>query len=222
MPTRTTHPNTVGAWFMRERDGWDPRLYELWFTRNPVQAAIRRREQAAVWAALAGRLRETDRVLEVGAGTGVYTRELARRARHVVAVDASPAMLAHLSAEFGSRPRLEVRAGCLPDAMPALEPCDGALAVGVLNYLPDLAGGLVGLARAVRPGGWVVVTLPLRSPGGALYRAGEALTRRRVWLHSPAATGAAARAAGIELETNHPIGLSRRGFVLLVAGRRTG
>lgn len=209
------------GWFLRDRDGWDPRLYELWFTRNPMQAAIRRREQDAVWRALRGRVRETDRVLEVGAGTGVYTRSLAGRTRQLIAVDASPAMLGHLRGELAGRPGVTVRAGRLPDEMPVLEGCDGALAVGVLNYVPDLAAGLAALARPLRPGGWIVVTLPLRSPGGAMYQAGEALTRRRVWLHSPEAARAAARRAGIEPEEAWPVGLSRRGFVLLLAGRRS-
>lgn len=207
-------------WLMADRDGWHPGAYDLWFTYNPIQAAIRRREQAAVWAALDHRLEPGDRVLEAGAGTGIYTRELARRGAAVVAIDASPAMTEHLDATFAHDPRIEVLHGSLPDAMPELAGCDGALAVGVLNYRPDLAGSLTALADAVRPGGWIVVTIPLRSPGGALYRAGEALTRRRVWLHTPQSTRAAALRANIEPEEIHAVGLSRRGFVLLFAGRR--
>lgn len=205
---------------MRDVDGWNPRAYELWFTANPLQAAIRRREREAIWSALALRLRAGDRVLEVGPGTGVHTRELARRAREVIAVEPSAAMREHLRAQLRAEPGVQVREGALPAALPAIPPVDGALAAGVLNYLRDTEAALAGLASRLRPGGWIVLTIPLRSPGGLLYLAGETLTRRRIWLHSEDSLGAAARAAGIEPEEIRPVGLSARGFILLLAGRR--
>ena len=51
-----------------------------------------------------------DQVLELGAGTGVLTRELARHARRVVAVELERAMLALLEKTSGALPNVELLA----------------------------------------------------------------------------------------------------------------
>jgi SAM-dependent methyltransferase len=212
------------SWFIADTAGWHPELYERWFTWNPMQAALRRREQAAVLGAMDGLAQRSDRVLEVGCGTGAYTLELAHRCGRVVAVDASAEMLEYLDRRLrrGGVANVETRAGTLPDRLPADRAYDGVLAVGVLNYLPDLDGALGALTATLRPGGWAVVTVPLRSPGGWLYRAGEALTRRRVALRSQAAVRAAAVQAGLRPVCLASAGFSRRGFLLVLAARRGG
>lgn len=206
---------------MAGEEGWDPRLYEWWFTRNPLQAAIRRREQQAVWTALDPVLRAGDRVLEVGAGTGAYALELARRCREVVAVDVAAGMRDHLAERARREGLANVRvvAGRLPDDLPPGEH-DGVIAVGVLNYVPELERALRALASSTTPGGWLVVVLPAPTPGGRLYALGELLTRRRVWLRSRADLQRAAAAAGLALEWAGTAGLSRRGFVLAARLRR--
>jgi SAM-dependent methyltransferase len=210
------------SWFIADTAGWRPEVYERWFTWNPMQAALRRREQAAVLGALKGLAQGSDRVLEVGCGTGAYTLELARRCRRVVAVDASAGMLGYLDRRLRREgvSNVETRAGTLPDRLAVDGAHDGVLAVGVLNYLPDLDGALGALAATLRRGGWAVVTVPLRSPGGWLYRVGEALTRRRVALRSEAAVRAAALGAGLRPVRVASAGFSRRGFLLVLAARR--
>jgi 16S rRNA (adenine1518-N6/adenine1519-N6)-dimethyltransferase len=54
-----------------------------------------------------------DEILEVGAGTGVLTQELARHAQRVVAVEAERDMLALLKETTGSYPNVELVAGNL-------------------------------------------------------------------------------------------------------------
>jgi SAM-dependent methyltransferase len=207
---------------MADTAGWHPELYERWFTWNPMQAALRRREQGAVLGALEGLAQGSDRVLEVGCGTGAYTLALARRCRRVVAVDASSDMLDYLDRRLRREgvSNVETRIGTLPGRLPVDGGYDGVLAVGVLNYLPDLDAALRALAGALRPGGWAVVTAPLRSPGGWLYRVGEALTRRRVALRSEGAVRSAARGAGLRAVHLSSAGFSRRGFLLVLAARR--
>jgi SAM-dependent methyltransferase len=210
------------AWFIADTAGWHPELYERWFTWNPMQAALRRREQAAVLGALDGLAGASDRVLEVGSGTGAHTIGLARRCRAVVAVDSSAEMLAYLQARLRREgiANVEARPGTLPDGLPANGGYDGVVAVGVLNYLPDLDAALRALAETLRPGGWAVVTVPRRSPGGWLYRAGEALTRRRVGLRTEAEVRAAAVRAGLAPARLTGAGFSRRGFLLVLGARR--
>lgn len=187
-----------------------------------MQAALRRREQAAIVRALDGLAQASDRVLEVGSGTGAHTLGLARRCRAVVAVDASDEMVAYLERRLGREgiSNVDARPGTLPDGLPVDGGYDGVLAVGVLNYLPDLEAALRALARTLRPGGWAVVTVPRNSPGGWLYRAGEALTRRRVSLRTEAAVRAAAVRAGLEPARLTGAGFTRRGFLLVLAAHR--
>jgi SAM-dependent methyltransferase len=203
---------------MQTDAGWDPKLYEWWFTRNPVQAAIRARESQAVQALLGPLITPQTRLLEAGSGTGAHTFWAAARAGAVHATDAVPEMVAYLE-ENAPSPNVTVSRAALPDDLPP-GPYDVALAVGVLNYLPDLARALKALARTVEPGGHVVFTVPLHSPGGTLYRLGEAISRRRVWTYRPRQAAQAAERAGLEVTAMRSAGFTRRGFNLVVQARK--
>jgi 23S rRNA (adenine-N6)-dimethyltransferase len=50
----------------------------------------------------------TDLVLDLGAGEGVLTAELARRARHVHAIEIDPVLVAGLRSRFAATPNVEV------------------------------------------------------------------------------------------------------------------
>jgi SAM-dependent methyltransferase len=102
---------------------------------------------------------EGDRVLDVGCGSGVVTREIARRVGPTgcaVGVDPSPALLAiarDLAEVEGLGGRVELQEGsalALPFADGAF---DVAIAVTVLSHMPGAEGAIPEMARAVRPGG---------------------------------------------------------------------
>lgn len=104
------------------------------------------------------------RVLDAGCGSGLYTRLLLERGASVVGVDYSPQMLrlarpriapfaARGALVLGDAGRLMFREGAF----------DAALAVGLLDYVPDAAGCLAELARVTTRGGRVIVTIP-RNP----------------------------------------------------------
>lgn len=69
-----------------------PLLYEG-VLRLPVIRSIRRQERELLHRTFAENLRPSDDVLEVGAGTGYYTFEIARIARSVVALERAQGMI---------------------------------------------------------------------------------------------------------------------------------
>lgn len=95
-----------------------------------------------------------DRVLDVGAGTGASTAELARDGAYVVGVDLSLGMLA---AGQHSRPEVPLLAG---DAL-ALPFADGTFDAATISFslrnLVDPVAGLREMHRVTRPGGRLVV-----------------------------------------------------------------
>ncbi|MEJ8651626.1 methyltransferase domain-containing protein [Streptomyces sp. MS1.AVA.3] len=108
-------------------------------------------------------LQEGDRVLDAGCGTGralPALRAAVGPRGTVLGADLTPEML-----------RAAVRAGRDRDAallladvtrLPLADAAlDAVFAAGLLSHLPDSAGGLAELARAVRPGGRLALFHPL-------------------------------------------------------------
>lgn len=108
----------------------------------------------------------SDTVLEIGCGTGRFTRHLASRCRRVVAVDYSLASLRRARAKV---PRPEVQflqadASFLPLAERS---ADRALSCQMLEHLPTPEArerALAGIAKALRPAGRIVVSAYWHSP----------------------------------------------------------
>lgn len=124
---------------------------------------VRKRELAAV-RSLLGNVAGAD-VLELGAGAGFYTQDLiSRGARHVWAVDMSPAMLASLPA--GPITPVEGDA--------AVVSLDRRFAVlvsaGMLEFVPDPEAVLANAARHADPGARFAIIAPLGNLPGRLYR----------------------------------------------------
>lgn len=209
---------------MASHEGWNPRLYEWWFTRNPEKVAIRAREEAGILAALDPLVTAASRVAEAGAGTGHYTLWLARRCASVLATDASPAMLAHLEARAreAGLDNVATRRVELPDGISDPESMDVVVAIGVLNYVEELGQSLRQFAAVLVAGGSAVFTVPLRSFGGRLYAFGEALTRRRVRTYSRREVAALAADCGLEAISFTPLGFTQTGFNLLVVATKSG
>ena len=92
-----------------------------------------------------GSLRTGDRILDLGAGTGRFSR-FAAEVGSVVAADVSLDMLSH-AREKGSFPRVRADAHSLPFRRDAF---DVTLLVMVLHQLPDVARALREVARVAR------------------------------------------------------------------------
>jgi SAM-dependent methyltransferase len=114
------------------------------------------------------------RVLDVGAGIGTFTEELARVADEVVAVEPEEADLRQLRARFARNPKVtvvELDAGSLADADLGA-PFDAAYCSNVLEHIADDTGAMRGVYAQLRPGGTLLALVPAHP---ALYGATDRL-----------------------------------------------
>jgi SAM-dependent methyltransferase len=122
--------------------------------------------------------------LEIGCGSGSFTRLLASRARNVLALDLSPEMIRMAKAESSSHTNVEYRPGdVMRLALPA-EGFDCVVSIATLHHLP-LEPALLRMKDALKPGG-VLVIHDLVSDGGVIDRGLSALAyplsaARRFW-----------------------------------------
>lgn len=126
-------------------------------------------------------------VLEVAAGTGLFTTAMAPRVGHVVATDYAQAMVEVLREKVRAAGLANVT--CERGDLYALPYPDGrfdaVVAANVLHLVPDLPGALRELLRVLRIGGRLVVptfchdeTLRSRVASRALALGGQPMHRR--------------------------------------------
>ena len=111
-----------------------------------------------------------EHVLDIGAGAGRHSFEVLRRGAHVAAVDLDDASLKDVSAlvaglyENGDvDPAVAGAAAIQGSALDLPFPdasFDRAIASEVMEHIPDDNGALREIARVVRPGGVLAVTVP--------------------------------------------------------------
>ena len=170
------------------------------FWNRLTRGNIRRRHEFAVEALSP---LEGKRILDAGCGSGRSTIDFAERgAAEVVGLDLATAMLAiarKLAAEHDVESQCRFIEGGLLDHETD-EPYDGVLALGVFDYLPDMAKHLKHLASLSR--GPVVVTFPslwaFRAPIRWVWWKLHGVTVR-YWTRR--GVKALCREAGVEIET---------------------
>ncbi|HEY5987594.1 MAG TPA: class I SAM-dependent methyltransferase [Streptosporangiaceae bacterium] len=101
------------------------------------------------------------RVLDVGTGPGHVAIAVARRGARVVAVDASPDMVA-LAGRL--HPELDVREAVLPDLPFPDGEFDTVVGNFVVNHLGDPPAGITELRRVLACGGWLALSCWERRP----------------------------------------------------------
>ena len=137
--------------------------YDRTFSRSLLGGLYRR----AVWARVDGAVAPGARVLDLGCGTGEDALHLARLGARVLAIDASPAMVAEAerkvaAARGAERERVELRLLGAEEVgtLASESPFDLVLSdFGVLNCVGDLAAAAGGLARCTRPGARVFLAV---------------------------------------------------------------
>ena len=209
-------------WFRSGGAGWRPGLYEWFFRNTRMGSTLRTREEEIVYGFLETVLEPDQSVLEFGPGTGNYTGPLARRCARVVTVEISETMQEYLRGLLGREglENVETRLGRLEDRVDPPERFDGVLAMGPLHYVRDLEEGLAALEAALKPGGWTIFTVPMRTPEGWLHALNELVARRRVYLRSPEETVKVAKKVGLEVTGTGKVGTGRRGLTFVVRARR--
>jgi phosphatidylethanolamine/phosphatidyl-N-methylethanolamine N-methyltransferase len=164
-------------------------------------------------------------VLEIAAGTGLFTRALAPAVGRLTVTDYAASMLAVLTERLEAEGVgvAEIRQADLYALPFTPGRFDGLIAANVLHLVPDLAGALAAFHRAVAPGGLVLVptylhgeTTVSRAVSRLLASTGFPGERRL----TRASLDDAVRAAGFELvESTTLPGLLPIGFV---AARKPG
>src|SRR6185437_393006 len=114
-----------------------PRLYEH-VLRLPIIRSIRQQEQQTLHRAFGENLHGGDKVLEVGAGTGFYTFDIARRVQSVTALERSPGMTRILRERIQSAgaPNITVVQSDFFSYTPDRR-FDAVIAIGVLDCVND-------------------------------------------------------------------------------------
>jgi len=138
-------------------DGWERRYQKRSF----------RMRQAVLTKSLQGRDLAGTLWLDAGCGTGTLARWLAMRGCSVLGVDAAPEMIAAanqsaLSQNYSDRLSF-VRIGTIARLALDDHSLDGILCSSVLEYVSDPSACLIEFARVLKPGGWLLVSVPHRN-----------------------------------------------------------
>ena len=124
----------------------DPQVYESWyFTRRGRWVA--RREFSLMMRLLRPHAGRT--LLDVGSGTGYFSRRFAASGLHVTGLDPDPGMLAFARGRGGNVSYVQGDVRALPFASAAFDYC---AAVTSLCFVPDPARALAAMWRVCRRG----------------------------------------------------------------------
>jgi len=135
--------------------------YALWAANYPARAhnPVMQAEERVMLAMLPGDLHGQS-ILDAGCGSGRYLLHAQRRgASRLTGIDASQAMLGRAATELahiGDATGLRLVAGSVMDLPVADAVSDITICGLVLGHVPGLARALGELARATRPGGYIL------------------------------------------------------------------
>lgn len=113
-------------------------------------------------------------ILDAGCGAGAQCEWLLDQGAHVIGIDLSPEMITQARRRCGERAELFVADLSEPLAL-APESLDGVTCSLALHYLEDWSVPLASFAHALRPDGWVVISVdhpfapPLASQRGGYF-----------------------------------------------------
>ncbi len=137
--------NDARQYFDAVADQWD-KMRQQFFGEGVRKAAI--------WGA---KLAPGSVVADVGTGTGFLAEAALSAGARVIGIDSSEAMLAQVRQRFANK-AFDARAGDV-DSLPLQDgEVDAVLANMVLHHAPDPPHAIHEMARALKPGGRLVIT----------------------------------------------------------------
>jgi SAM-dependent methyltransferase len=131
---------------------------------------------------------QSGHVLEVGCGSGLFLRHLREAGYAVEGVETSKADVRYARERIG----LTVFEGTLETLPLAPGDYDAVVMVNVLEHIPDPAATVARIHSLLRPGGWVVLVLPVIDSGQARWLGARwsAVTEAPRHVAIPSAAGA--------------------------------
>lgn len=145
---RAERKDQAASYFAQHAADWD-RIRALHVPETQVEAGV--------LALLGGK--RIDSVLDLGTGTGRMLEMFAPRANRAVGLDVSPAMLgvARVNLDAAGLRHVQLRQGDAYALPSDLAGFDLVILHQVLHYLDDPARAVREAARALKPGGWLLV-----------------------------------------------------------------
>jgi ubiquinone/menaquinone biosynthesis C-methylase UbiE len=148
-------------------------------------------------------LKVDDRVVDLGCGTGIFSKALVTQVHEVVCVDPSSKMLAELPKTSAALIPIQASAEDIASGGVRLpyDHIDGILIKEALHHVHNRETAVAGLARLLAPGGrMLVVTLPTVISYPLFRRALEVFTEHQP---DPADIAAAMQAAGLSVTVTY-------------------
>jgi SAM-dependent methyltransferase len=97
-----------------------------------------------------------DKALEIGCGTGEFTRLLAARAQHVFALDLSPQMIRLAQQQAANHPNIEYATGDVMRLSLPFESYDCIVSLATLHHLP-LEQAVLKMKATLKPDGVLII-----------------------------------------------------------------
>ena len=161
----TIRPEEAAHFGKLAADWWDPKGSSAMLHRlNPVRLGFVRAAIDAHWGGNSRTIRplSAKRALDVGCGAGLLCEPLARLGAAVTGVDAAQENVAVASAHAaGAGLTIDYRCGDV--AALGLSGFDLVTSMEVIEHVADKAAFLTALARALAPGGLMVLSTPNRT-----------------------------------------------------------
>jgi len=148
---------------------WDPQKYDAWYETTLGKTSDRLERELVFSMA---NVREGERALDAGCGTGIYSIEIARKGALVTAVDSSLEMLdwARVKTRIAGLEIDFIKADALKIPFPDCH-FDIVFSLCMLCFIKERDAALLEMKRVLRPGGRVVIALlNSRSPWALLRR----------------------------------------------------
>ncbi len=158
---------------------WKPQNYDAWYA-TPLGRTSDQLERKLLFSMVD--VKQGERVLDAGCGTGIYSIELARMGGRVTAVDDSSEMIDQARAKAWKEGLTIdfIRADALKLPLPDGH-FDLVVSVCMLCFVKERDAALLEMKRVLRPGGRLTIALLNRWSPWALIRRAKGLVKESVY-----------------------------------------